>query len=42
LPDDYDPDYQSIYFTEKGQYKLDVWPGDEGFKAPGQESQTAF
>lgn len=42
LPDDYDPDFQSLYFTEKGQYRHDVWPGDEGFEQLGQESQTAF
>ena len=42
LPDDYDPDYQAIYFTEDGRYKLDVWPGDEGFVAPGQENGSAF
>lgn len=42
LPDDYDPDYQAIYFTEDGRYKLDVWPGDDGFVALGQESETAF
>jgi hypothetical protein len=29
LPDDYDPDYQTIYFTDDGKYKGDVWPGDE-------------
>ncbi len=27
LPDDYDPDYQTIYFTDDGKYKGDVWPG---------------
>ena len=26
LPDDYDPDYQAIYFNADGTYKLDVWP----------------
>jgi len=29
LPDDYDPDYQTIYFTEDGKYRGDVWPGNE-------------
>ena len=29
LPDDYDPDYQTIYFTDDGKYKVDVWPGGE-------------
>jgi hypothetical protein len=42
LPDDYDPDYQAIYFTGDGRYKLDVWPDDEGFIVPGQQSETAF
>ena len=36
LPDDYDPDYQSIFFTEDGRYKLDVWPDDPAFSATGQ------
>ena len=26
LPDDYDPDYQAIYFDADGTYKLDTWP----------------
>lgn len=26
LPDDYDPDYQAIYFNSDGTYKLDTWP----------------
>ena len=42
LPDDYDPDYLSVYFTDDGRYKLDVWPIDDGFEAPGQVSATAF
>jgi hypothetical protein len=42
LPDDYDPDYQSIYFTEDGRYKLDVWPSEPGFEGVGQEHSSAF
>jgi hypothetical protein len=42
LPDDYDPDYQSIYFTEGGRYKLDVWPSEPGFEGVGQEHSSAF
>ena len=42
LPDDYDPDYQAIYFTEDGRYKLDVWPDDPDFSGPGQENSSAF
>ena len=42
LPDDYDPDYQAIYFTEDGRYKLDVWPDDPDFTGPGQEHSSAF
>lgn len=26
LPDDYDPDCQTIFFTEDGRYKFDIWP----------------
>ena len=26
LPDDYDPDYQAIYFNADGTYKWDTWP----------------
>ena len=36
LPDDYDPDYQSIYFTEGGKYKEDGWPGSDGYSGSGQ------
>ena len=35
LPDDYDPDYQAIYFTEDGRYKLDVWPDEPEFTGFG-------
>ena len=27
MSDDYDPDYQTIYFMDDGKYKGDVWPG---------------
>ena len=36
LPDDYDPDYQSIYFTEDGKYKEDGWPGSAEYTGSGQ------
>jgi hypothetical protein len=42
LPDDYDPDYQAIYFTEDGRYKLDVWPDDPEFTGPGQQFEAAL
>ncbi|MDC1329291.1 hypothetical protein N8291_08235 [Pseudomonadales bacterium] len=35
MPDDYDPDYQEIYFTEDGKYRWDRWPGAIDYKGFG-------
>ena len=36
LPDDYDPDYQDLFFTRDGRYKEDGWPGSAEYSGYGQ------
>ena len=36
LPDDYDPDYQDLFFTRDGRYKEDDWPGFAEYSGYGQ------